>query len=100
MARFDALVTGGVDRIPGGGIVPAAPRTPDDQALDEFARRAGPDAAIDTSAGIVQVYAVFAVDPQTKRVRVSVVDAQGRLIRMIPPENVGEMIAAMASYQR
>ncbi len=100
MARTDFLTTGGVDRIPGGTIVPAAPQVPDDQVLDEFGRRAGPDAAVRTAAGFVQVYAVFAIDPQTKRVRVSVVDDQGHLIRMIPPENVGEMIAAMASYQR
>lgn len=69
-----------------------------DPVLDDFARRAGPDVAFDSGAQVVRVFAIFIVDPETNRIRVRVMDDAGRLIRMIPPETVGEMIAAMAGY--
>ena len=67
--------------------------------LDAFAKRAGPDAAVSTDAGVVRVHAVFQMDPTTKEMTVSVVDESGRLVRMIPPESVAQMIAAMAAYR-
>jgi hypothetical protein len=67
--------------------------------LDAFAKRAGPDVAVATDAGPVRVHAVFQMDPTTKEMSVSVVDEAGRLIRMIPPDSVAKMIAAMAAYR-
>ena len=57
-----------------------------------------PDAEIAIADTLVRVHAMFHVDPETKRVQVSVVDDQGRLIRMIPPDSVSEMMAAMSAY--
>jgi hypothetical protein len=71
-----------------------------DPSLDQFARRAGPDVAIGSGSSIVRAYAIFSLDPETKELRVRVVDDAGRLIRAIPPESVGQMIAAMGKYLR
>jgi len=79
--------------------LPGPPGRAGDPRLDDFARRAGPDVALGSGPGIVRVYAIFAVDPETKQLRVRVVDDSGRLIRMIPPESVAEMIAAMNGYR-
>jgi hypothetical protein len=80
-----------------GSIVPGAGS---DTHLDEFSKKAGPDVAY-TKAGVqTEVYAVFNIDPKTHELRISVVDSAGRLLRMIPPESVGEMLAAMANYGR
>jgi hypothetical protein len=67
--------------------------------LDAFAKRAGPDVAVAADNGIVRVHAVFQIDPSTKEMSVSVVDEAGRLVRMIPPDSVAKMIAAMAAYR-
>ena len=67
--------------------------------LDAFARRGGPDVAVATDTGLVRAHAVFSVDPTTKEMSVSVVDEAGKLIRMIPPDSVAKMIAAMATYR-
>ena len=57
-----------------------------------------PDAEIAIANSIVRVHAMFHVDPETRRVQVSVVDEDGKLVRLIPPESVSEMLAAMAAY--
>jgi hypothetical protein len=67
--------------------------------LDAFARRGGPDVAVKTDDGLVRAHAVFSIDPTTHEMSVSVVDEAGRLIRMIPPDSVAKMIAAMATYR-
>ena len=67
--------------------------------LDAFAKRGGPDVAVSTTAGMVRVHAVFQVDPTTREMTVSVVDEAGKLVRMIPPDSVAQMIAAMAAYR-
>lgn len=67
--------------------------------LDAFAKRAGPDVAVGTDGGMIRVHAVFQMDPATKEMSVSVVDESGRLVRMIPPDSVAKMIAAMAAYR-
>lgn len=68
--------------------------------LDTFGKQGGPDAAVETGGGgMVQVHAVFQMDPTTRELTVSVVDADGRLIRMIPPDSVARMLAAMATYR-
>lgn len=78
--------------------MPGLPGRTGDPVLDEFARRAGPDVAIGSGQATVAVHAVFSVDPGTKELRVRVVDDTGRLIRMIPPDSVAEMIAGMNKY--
>jgi hypothetical protein len=67
--------------------------------LDEFGRRSGPDVVVGFDLP-VRVYAIFAVDEETGRLRVNVVDDRGRLVRILPPESVGQMLAAMAAYGR
>jgi hypothetical protein len=67
--------------------------------LDAFAKRAGPDVTVSADDGLVRVHAVFQVDPDTNEMSVSVVDEAGRLVRMIPPDSVAKMIAAMAAYR-
>ena len=78
------------------GAIPGTARGSSAGALDNFARQAGPDVAIGSGPEMIRVYAIFAVDPETKKVHVRVMDDQGRLIRMIPPESVAEMLAAMS----
>jgi uncharacterized FlaG/YvyC family protein len=46
------------------------------------------------------VFAVFQVDPETHEMHVSVVDDAGRLVRLIPPDSVAQMISEMAAYSR
>jgi hypothetical protein len=67
-------------------------------ALDDFGERGGPDVAVRTDGGMQAMHAVFQMDPATNEMRVSIVDAAGRLVRMIPPDSVAQMIAAMATY--
>jgi len=78
--------------------MPGLPGRSGDPRLDEFARRAGPDVAIGSGQAPVKMHAIFSVDPDTNRLRVRVVDDAGRLVRMIPPDSVAEMIAAMGGY--
>lgn len=67
--------------------------------LDEFAKQSGPDAEVKTASGMVSVHAVFQLDAKTRELSVAIVDADGALIRMIPPDSVARMIAAMATYR-
>jgi uncharacterized FlaG/YvyC family protein len=82
-------------------LQPAAPTTrmPGEPAQVALAA-AVPDVEIAFDRGMVRVFAVFQVDPQTNEMQVSVVDDEGRLIRLIPPDSVAEMISAMAAYSR
>jgi hypothetical protein len=72
------------------------PRTADRGASAPV--NAAPDAEIAIADTLVRVHAMFQVDPKTNKVRVSVVDENGKLVRLIPPESVSEMLAAMAAY--
>ena len=79
----------------------ASPTPMPDDDLGQMATPAGaPDVELEINQTMVRVYAVFQVDPETKELQVSVVDDEGRLVRMIPPHSVAEMISAMASYSR
>jgi hypothetical protein len=64
--------------------------------LDAFAKRAGPDVAYRSQ----ETYAVFRMDPQTHATQVAIFDGDGRLLRLIPPSSVAQMVAAMTSYRR
>ena len=77
---------------------PSWPSPRPDDAPEPAPAKDTPDAEIAIADTLVRVHAMFHVDPETKRVQVSVVDEQGRLIRMIPPESVSEMLAAMSAY--
>jgi hypothetical protein len=81
-----------------------ATSTGDDQTavtvpLDEFAKQGGPDVSVKTASGVVSVHAVFQLDAKTRHVSVAIVNEEGQLVRMIPPESVSRMIAAMAMYR-
>ncbi len=80
---------------------PGAPLAPGGATIaqDPFAKRAGPDVTVQGSDGLVQVYSLFTVDAETHRVHVAIVDGSGRLIRMIPPESVGQLIDSMNAYR-
>jgi hypothetical protein len=67
--------------------------------LDAFAKRSGPDATVRTVNGTVSVHAVFQLDDKTRQVTVAIVNEDGKLVRLIPPESVSRMIAAMAMYR-
>jgi hypothetical protein len=59
-----------------------------------------PDVEVEVSNAMVRVFAVFQVDPETHEMHVSVVDDAGRLVRLIPPDSVAQMISEMAAYSR
>jgi len=61
---------------------------------------ATPDVEIAVNDAMLRVFAVFQVDPETHEMHVSVVDEQGRLVRLIPPDSVAQMINEMAAYSR
>ncbi len=97
MATTDAIPTAVLSSAAAAAVMPkliheAAP------APDRFARRAGPDVSIKTSDGMTQVYAVFSVDPESKELRVALVDDEGRVLRTIPPSSVAQMIQSMGRY--
>jgi hypothetical protein len=61
---------------------------------------ATPDVEIAVNDAMLRVFAVFQVDPETNEMHVSVVDESGRLVRLIPPDSVAQMINEMAAYSR
>ncbi len=67
--------------------------------LDAFAKQAGPDVSVRTATGVVSAHAVFQMDARTRELTVAVVDQDGNLLRLIPPESVARMITAMAAYR-
>jgi hypothetical protein len=68
-------------------------------ARDRFAKQAGPDVSFKGADGPTEAYAVFQVDPTSKQLQVMIVDAEGRVLRAIPPRSVAEMIDTMARYR-
>jgi hypothetical protein len=67
--------------------------------LDAFSKRSGPDVSVRTENGIISAHAVFQVDAKTRELTVAVVDQDGNLLRLIPPDSVARMITAMAAYR-
>lgn len=104
MSRIDQLLSGAPPGaapgapLPGPRPAPAVTLPDVAPELDDFGRRCGPDVAVGVPLP-VRVYAIFAVD-ETGRLRVNVVDDRGRLLRILPPASVGQMVAAMAAYRR
>ena len=66
---------------------------------DRFSRRAGPDVSFKGPDGVTEAYAVFQIDPQSKRLQVTVVDASGQVLRIIPPRSVSQMMESMGRYR-
>ncbi len=66
---------------------------------DRFARQAGPDVSFKGTNGPTEAYAVFQVDPTSRQLQVMIVDADGKVLRAIPPRSVAEMIDTMARYR-
>ena len=66
---------------------------------DRFAKRAGPDVSFKGPDGMTEAYAVFQVDPESKQLQVTVVDGDGRVIRVIPPRSVSQMMESMGRYR-
>jgi len=85
------------------GTAPAAiPQLAPQQAApqkDRFAKQAGPDVSFKGPDGLTEAYAVFQIDPDSKQLRVMVVDGQGQVIRMIPPRSVADMMESMNRYR-
>ena len=65
---------------------------------DRFSKNAGPDVSFKGPDGVTEAYAVFQIDPQSKRLQVTVVDSTGQVLRIIPPRSVSQMIETMGRY--
>ena len=103
--RTDRLFTtatapGSVPTDAPGSVPSPAPSAPTRSPFgeDPFARQAGPDVVLSVGGADVRVYTHFSVDPETHEVKVAIVDQAGRLLRMIPPRSVAQMLEAMNSY--
>jgi hypothetical protein len=68
-------------------------------ARDQFAKQAGPDVSFKGPDGLTEAYAVFQIDPVSRQLQVMVVDAEGRVLRAIPPRSVNQMIETMGRYR-
>jgi hypothetical protein len=79
--------------IPGSSAYRAAGQS------DRFAKQAGPDVSFKGPDGLTEAYAVFQIDPESKQLLVMVVDAQGQVLRVIPPRSVSQMIESMDRYR-
>lgn len=86
------------DLVPSTGISELGRHAARPGTTDPARADVSPDVEIAIANLLVRVHARFHVDPETKEVQVTVVDDRGKLIRLIPPESVSEMISAMASY--
>jgi hypothetical protein len=84
------------------GTAPAAiPQSTSRQVAqkDRFSKRAGPDVSFKGPDGLTEAYAVFQIDPQSKQLQVTVVDANGKVLRVIPPRSVAQMMESMDKYR-
>ncbi len=68
-------------------------------ARDRFSAQAGPDVSYKGPNGPTEAYAVFQVDPVSRQLQVMIVDAEGKVLRSIPPRSVAQMIDSMARYR-
>jgi redox-sensitive bicupin YhaK (pirin superfamily) len=93
--EFHVLGSGGTAGATGVAQQPGTVTIP----LDQFAKQSGPDASVQTAGGVVSVHAVFQLDAKTRELSVAIVNEDGQLVRMIPPDSVARMIAAMATYR-
>jgi hypothetical protein len=66
---------------------------------DRFASQAGPDVSYKGPGGTTEAYAVFQIDPASRKLSVTVVDEHGQVIRTIPPQSVSQMMESMGRYR-
>jgi FlaG protein len=99
MATNDLLPTALVATGTAPAAIPKAAPAPVAPQKDRFAKQAGPDVSFKGPDGVTEAYAVFQIDPQSKQLQVTVVDAQGQVIRVIPPRSVSQMMETMGRYR-
>jgi hypothetical protein len=99
MATNDLLPTALVATGSAPAAVPQMGPTSVAAQPDRFAKQAGPDVTYKGPDGLTEAYAVFQIDPKSKQLHVTVVDAQGQVLRVIPPRSVSEMMEAMGRYR-
>jgi hypothetical protein len=99
MATSDLLPTALVTTGTAPAALPQTAPSPAPVERDRFARRAGPDVTFKGPEGLTEAYAVFSVDPVSKQLQVMVVDAEGRVLRSIPPSSVARMMESMGRYR-
>ena len=99
MATNDLLQTALVTTGTAPAVVPQQTAPQAGPQPDRFAKRAGPDVSYKGPEGMTQAYAVFQIDPSSKKLQVTVVDGEGRVLRVIPPRSVLQMIESMNSYR-
>jgi hypothetical protein len=66
---------------------------------DRFAKQAGADVSFKGPDGLTEAYAVFQIDPESKQLRVTVVDGNGQVLRVIPPKSISDMMESMGRYR-
>jgi hypothetical protein len=99
MATNDLLQTALVATGTAPAAFPQLAPAPAGAPKDRFARQAGPDVSFKGPDGLTEAYAVFQIDPQSKQLQVMVVDAQGQILRVIPPRSVSQMMESMGRYR-
>jgi hypothetical protein len=99
MATNDLLPTALVATGTAPAMIPQFAPTPVSGQQDRFAKQAGPDVSFKGPDGLTEAYAVFQIDPESKRLQVMVVDAQGQVLRVIPPRSVSQMMESMDRYR-
>jgi hypothetical protein len=90
-----ALVTTGT----APAAIPQLSSTPMTAERDQFARKAGPDVSFKGPNGMSEAYTVFSIDPASKELKVMVVDGEGRVIRIVPPTSISQMLESMGRYR-
>jgi hypothetical protein len=80
-------------------VIPQTAPFPATSQKDHFSKQAGPDVSFKGPDGVTEAYAVFQIDPESKQLLVMVVDAQGQVLRMIPPHSVSQMMQTMSRYR-
>jgi hypothetical protein len=99
MASNDLIQTALVTTGTAPAAIPQFAATQAAAQKDRFAKRAGPDVSFKGPDGVTEAYAVFHVDPETKKLQVTVVDGEGRVLRVIPSRSVSDMMESMGRYR-
>jgi hypothetical protein len=99
MSTYDLLPTALVATGTAPVVIPGLSPISGSGQPDRFARQAGPDVSFKGPDGLTEAYAVFQIDPESKQLQVMVVDAQGQVLRMIPPRSVSQMMESMGRYR-
>jgi len=99
MATNDLLPTALVATGSAPAAIPALSAPAVTAQKDRFSDQAGPDVSFKGPNGPTEAYAVFQVDPASGQLQVMIVDAQGKILRAIPPRSVAQMMDTMNRYR-